>query len=164
MQAIRWSTPADSPRLAELHREAWRYAYSGIIPGLTLERMISRRGPGWWRVMHRFGAPALVMEFDGRVAGYTTLGPRRGRGFIGQGEIYELYLRPECHGLGFGRRLFRAARRRLSAAGFSRLTVWSLADNEVGCRFYRGVGGVETGRTRETIGGAHLEKIGFGWD
>lgn len=164
MPAIRWSRPIDSPRLAELHRDAWRYAYAGIIPGPALERMIARRGSRWWRTMHRFGATALVFEFDGGVAGYATLGPRRGRGYGGGGEIYELYLRPECHGLGFGRRLFRAAKQRLATAGFAPLTVWSLADNEVGCRFYRGVGGVEAARARETIGGALLEKIGFAWD
>lgn len=164
MPAIRWSKSTDSPRLAELHRDAWRYAYAGIIPGLPLERMISRRGPGWWRAMHRLGSPALVFEFDDKVAGYVTLGPRRGRGYTGGGEIYELYLRPECHGLGFGRRLFRAAKQRLTAAGFAPLAVWSLADNEIGCRFYRAVGGVEAARTRETIGGARLEKIGFAWD
>ena len=31
--ATRWSTAADDRGLAEVHREAWRYAYAGIIPG-----------------------------------------------------------------------------------------------------------------------------------
>ena len=87
MIAIRWSTDADCERLAALHREAWRNAYAGIIPGLTLERMIGRRGQAWWRRMHRLGARALVLEFDGELAGYATLGPSRGGPGPGSGEI-----------------------------------------------------------------------------
>ena len=164
MIGIRWSTDDDSDRLAELHREAWRNAYAGIIPGLALERMLARRGGGWWRRMHGLGARALVLEFDGSIAGYATLGPSRSRdGGTARGEIYELYLRPECQGVGFGRRLFRAARDRLGAAGLKRLLVWALADNAAACRFYRAMGGRECGRSHERIGGVRLEKIGFAW-
>lgn len=161
--AIRWSFPDDGPRLAALHRDAWRYAYAGIIPGLALERMIGRRGPRWWRRLNRMGAPALVLDLDGDIAGYATLGPARKRLGARSGEIYELYLRPECHGAGLGRTLFAAARQRLAAAGLPRLTVWALADNEMACRFYRGLGGRESARARECIGGTTLEKIGFAW-
>jgi ribosomal protein S18 acetylase RimI-like enzyme len=113
--------------------------------------------------MHRLGQAALVVECGEGVAGYATLGARRSGGSAGEGEIYELYLRPEYHGTGLGRRLFREARRRLTAAGLQRLTVWSLAENEIGCRFYRGVGGIEVARSCEIIGGARLRKIGFWW-
>ena len=163
MIAIRWSTDADCERLAALHRDAWRNAYAGIIPGLTLERMIGRRGQAWWRRMHRLGARALVLEFDGELAGYATLGPSRGGPGPGSGEIYEIYLRPDCQGVGFGGRLFRDARDRLSAAGVRRLLVWALADNAAACRFYRAMGGRECGRALERIGGVPLEKVGFAW-
>ena len=160
MNGIRWSTETDCDRLAALYREAWRNAYAGIIPGLALERMIARRGGGWWRRLHRQGGRALVIEFDGDLAGYATLGPSRDGG---DGEIYELYLRPDCQGIGFGRRLFRTARERLAAAGRRRLTVWALADNAAACRFYRAMGGREHRRVHDRIGGVALEKIGFFW-
>jgi ribosomal protein S18 acetylase RimI-like enzyme len=163
MIGIRWSTADDAEPLAALHREAWRNAYAGIIPGLVLERMLARRGGRWWRRMHRLGTRALVLEFDGRLAGYATLGRSRGQPQTGRGEIYELYLRPECQGVGFGRRLFVAARERLLVAGLRRLTVWALAENAAACRFYRAMGGRETGRAEECIGGVRLEKIGFAW-
>jgi ribosomal protein S18 acetylase RimI-like enzyme len=160
--AIRWSTDADCEGLAALHGEAWRNAYAGIIPGVALERMIARRGGGWWRRMHARGGHALVLELGDRLVGYATLGPGRGGG-AGAGEIYELYLRPECQGIGLGRRLFEAARARLAAAGMRRVRTWALADNAGAIRFYRAMGGRECGRAEEHIGGARLQKIGFAW-
>jgi len=162
--ATRWSTEADAAALAAVHAAAWRYAYAGIIPGVELERMVARRGPRWWQRLHARGARTLVLELapDHVVAGYATLG--RSRGEAASGEIYELYLRPELHGAGFGRRLFEASRRVLAAHGLPRLTVWALAENEVACRFYRAMGGIEAGRGVYRLCGVELEKVGYVWE
>lgn len=160
--ATRWSTETDSRALAEVHAVAWRYAYAGIIPGLTLERMIARRGPSWWWRMHDRGFRALVLDCDGAVVGYATLGRVRTPADR-RGEIYELYLRPEVQGCGFGRRLFIDARARLREGGLDGLFVWALADNALACRFYRAMGGAEVARSRDRFCGMPLEKVGFGW-
>ncbi len=160
--ATRWSTGADDCGLADTHRAAWRYAYAGLIPGVTLERMIARRGPTWWARMHDRGFRALVIDCDDDVVGYATLGRSRAPSRPG-GEIYELYLRPECHGCGLGRRLFTHARRELSGHGLQRLTVWALAENALACRFYAGMGGTEAARAQERFCGVPLDKIGFAW-
>jgi ribosomal protein S18 acetylase RimI-like enzyme len=104
-----------------------------------------------------------VIEMEGRIVGYATIGPVRTRLAPRTGEIYELYIRPEYHGTGLGQLLFAEARRRLSAKGLTRLVVWSLAANEIGCRFYRALGGEEAARSTGTIGGAPLPMIGFAW-
>jgi ribosomal protein S18 acetylase RimI-like enzyme len=160
--ATRWSEPGDGDALAAIHRDAWRNAYAGIIPGVTLERMIARRGPAWWRRMHGRGFRALVVECDGALAGYATLGRSRAPGRPG-GEIYELYVRPECQGCGLGRRLFGAARAELGRHGLERLTVWALADNSIALRFYDAMGGTEAARAEDRFCGVPLAKIGFAW-
>lgn len=157
----RWSTGADGRGLAETHGDAWRYAYAGIIPGVTLERMLARRGPGWWTRMHDRGFRALVVECDGRLAGYATLGRSRMQTREPCGEIYELYVRPEFQGCGLGRRLFGRARRELGRHGFERLIVWALAENALACRFYAAMGGAEAGRCQDRFCGTPLDKIGF---
>jgi ribosomal protein S18 acetylase RimI-like enzyme len=159
----RWSTGTDDAGLARVHREAWRNAYAGIIPGLTLERMIGRRGPGWWRRMHGRGFRALVVECDDEVVGYATLGRSRAPGAARIGEIYELYMRPECQGCGLGSQLFAEARRQLARHDLGGLTVWALADNTIALRFYRAMGGAECARCQDRFCGVHLEKIGFAW-
>jgi ribosomal protein S18 acetylase RimI-like enzyme len=160
--ATRWSTADDCRGLADVHRDTWRNAYAGIIPGVTLERMIARRGPAWWARMHDRGFRALVIDCDDTLAGYATLGRGRAPGLAG-GEIYELYVRPECQGCGLGRRLFIAARRELRAHGLDRLTIWALAENTIALRFYRAMGGVECGRAQDRFCGVPLAKIGFAW-
>jgi GNAT superfamily N-acetyltransferase len=161
--ATRWSSASDDRALAELHRDAWHYTYAGIIPGLTLARMISRRGPAWWARMHDRGFRALVVDCDGTLAGYATMGRSRAPGGGRAGEIYELYLRPEFQGCGLGRRLFGEGRRQLSLHGMHRLTVWALEDNSIACRFYRAMGGVEAGRCKDRFCGVPLAKVGFAW-
>lgn len=163
MIETRWSTKEDARALSMLHRQAWRYTYAGIIPGRALERIIGSRGPNWWRHIHRRGASVLIIELDRQIAGYARVGPVRPQLWKGTGEIYELYLAPEYHGSGLGEHLFLEARRRLVSRGLTRLVVWSLAANELGCRFYRALGGREIARAKTRIGGAALTKIGFAW-
>lgn len=160
---IRRARDCDAADLAALHCDAWRYAYRGIIPGLTLERMLSRRGPAWWRRASRLRGGTLLLAFDGRAAGYATFGRCRSRAMGAGGEIYELYLRPEFHGVGLGRRLFGAARASLAEEGLRSLAVWSLADNEAACRFYSAMGGRERLRAIERLGGARLPVVAYHW-
>src|SRR3990172_12451120 len=133
---IRHPRPKDAPALAAAYEEAWRGAYQGIIPHLSLERMLARRGLGWWESALRKRRPLLVLDFDGEAAGYVTYGRSRlGRAPF-QGEIFELYLRPIYQGFGLGEKLFDGARMRLAELRLRGLLVWALADNDSPFRFY----------------------------
>lgn len=159
----RRARPDDAPDVAAIHDAAWRGAYRGLIPGADLEKMISRRGPRWWQSALGRGSRVLVLTFGDDVAGYANFGRNRARSLPFEGEIYELYLKPEYQGLGFGRRLFKDARKELVSAGFEGLAIWALADNEPAVGFYRALGGQAVARSSETFGGRTLEKVAFGW-
>lgn len=159
----RWSTPADAAALARVHAEAWRFAYAGLLPGLSIERRIAARGPRWWEALHQNGGAALVVERDALLSGYATLGPSRTRRSSQAGEIYEFYLDPVCHGAGLGSRIFADARRHLSVQGYRGLIIWALAVNEVGCRFYLARGGRPAARSTTAVEGTRLEQIAFVW-
>ena len=138
---VRRAETADAGAISEVHDEAWRHAYEGMIPPRELARMISRRGATWWERAIRRGTGMLVLDVGGTVAGYATFGPNRARNLVQRGEVYELYLKPEYQGIGLGTRLFLAARRELLRHGFDSVVVWALADNDGACRFYRNAGG-----------------------
>jgi len=160
---VRPAKAADATAVATTHDEAWRSAYQGIIPGAELEKLINRRGPQWWDSAIRKGSRVSVLVFGDRIAGYANYGRNRARSLYYDGEIYELYLRPEFQGLGFGRKLFTAARRDLGQSGLQSLVVWALSDNESAVEFYRGLGGRAVARSSERFGTKVLDKVAYAW-
>ncbi len=159
----RTAGPGDAEALAAIRAAAWDFAYAGLIPQPCLARLGTERSAAAWRHRMARGRAPLVVELGGRVLGYAEFGPLRGWPRPAPGEIYELYLDPVAHGAGLGRRLFRASRRALRAAGHRGLLVRSLAANEIGCRFYRALGGREAARYPRRLAGRMLDEIAFRW-
>ena len=160
---VRPARPKDAGALASAYEEAWRGAYQGIIPHLSLERMIGRRGLRWWRRTVEKRAPLLVLDFRGAAAGYVTFGRCRTTRGSSQGEIFELYLHPTYQGLGLGPKLFDGARQRLDELRMKGLLVWALADNQCACDFYLRQGGKPIAEGSECFGETALRKIAFAW-
>lgn len=160
---VRSGKPGDAAAIASVFKDSWQHAYRGIIPHTHLQQMIRRRGPEWWRSAVRAGDTVLLLECQGTVAGYTTLGTSRTKGPY-QGEIYELYMAPTHQGLGLGEYLFEAARTTLDDRKLNGLLVWALTQNEIATDFYWRRGGRPIATMSERIGGAKLEKIAFAWN
>jgi ribosomal protein S18 acetylase RimI-like enzyme len=160
---VRRARAADASAIAATHDEAWRAAYQGIIPGPELDKLINRRGAHWWDSAIRKGSRIAILCFGDVVAGYANYGRNRARSLYYDGEIYELYLRPEFQGLGFGHKLFSSVRRDLGQSGLHSLVVWALSDNEPAVDFYRTLGGKAVARSSERFGSRVLDKVAFGW-
>ena len=161
---VRRAKAPDATAIASTHDEAWRAAYQGIIPGPELDKLINRRGPDWWDSAIRKGSRISILGFGDKVAGYANFGRNRARSLFYDGEIYELYLRPEYQGLGFGRRLFTSARRDLVQSGMKSMVVWALSDNEPAVEFYRALGDKPVARSSERFGDKSLDKVAFAWN
>jgi ribosomal protein S18 acetylase RimI-like enzyme len=160
---IRRAKSDDADAIAAAHDESWRAAYQGIIPGAELDKLIARRGPTWWDSAIRKGSRITVMQFGDTVAGYANYGRNRAKSLFYDGEVYEIYLRPEYQGLGFGRRLFNAARKDMQQSGLKSLVVWALSDNEPSIEFYRAMGGRAVARSSEKFGAKTLDKVAYAW-
>lgn len=160
---IRRAKANDAGAIADAHDQAWRMAYRGIIPGTELEKLINRRGPAWWKSAIRKGSRIALVQFGDKIAGYANYGYNRTRTLRYDGEIYELYMRPEFQGIGFGRRLFTAARRDLAQNALKSLIVWVLSENEKAVEFYRALGGRVVARSSEKFDTRMLDKVAFGW-
>ena len=162
--ATRRARAEDAFGIAAVHDASWRQAYGGIIPHKALEAMVRRRGPAWWAKAVRNSTRVLVMEAEGRIVGYATLGPNRVPALAQKGEIYELYLQPEYQGVGLGKQLFLAARQELAASGMRDSLAWVLEDNAPAIRFYRNAGGLDVAEGTETFDGRTLNKLAFAFD
>ncbi|MBO6539881.1 MAG: GNAT family N-acetyltransferase [Rhizobiaceae bacterium] len=161
---IRKAEPQDAHAISDVHHEAWLGAYAGIIPHKALQRMVGRRGLEWWQGAIRRAANVIVAEIGGDVVGYATLGRNRARELPQQGEIYELYLKPEYQGVGLGSRLFGEGRKRLAAHGLEGTVVWALEDNAGALSFYAGLGGRDIAEGVEVFDQKALRKIAFAWE
>ena len=161
---IRGARTSDAKAIAEVHDAAWLDAYRGIIPGRELDKMVARRGPAWWHKAIRNGSRLSVLDFDDCIGGYTSYGRNRVPALPYRGEIFELYLAPQYQGIGFGRRLFEAARKDLAEHGYATCLVWALADNERAISFYLRLGGRIVRRAQEQFGQDMRGRIAFGFD
>ena len=126
--------------------------------------MIGRRHDGWWRRAIERKTSVTVVDMGGKIAGYCTYGLNRAHALSQEGEIYELYIRPEYQGIGIGTRLFRTAKNSLRDHGCSGLAVWALEDNALAMQFYSGLGGHDIAQGFETFEGRKLRKVAFVWN
>jgi ribosomal protein S18 acetylase RimI-like enzyme len=162
--SVRMARPGDETGIAQVHDNAWRDAYRGVIPGRELERMVQRRGPNWWRQAIRAGTRLIVLDFADAIAGYASYGRNRMPALAYGGEIFELYLMPEYQGVGLGRRMFDAAKADLAAHGLPTFVVWALGGNDRAIDFYQRRGGAIVRRARERFGDETRERIAFGFE
>ena len=161
---IRRAEPKDASGIASVHDSAWANAYDGIVPHGALHRMIRRRGEKWWADAIRRSTIVLVLEIDGKIVGYATIGRNRVSTLPYDGEIYELYLNPEHQGIGLGTRLFLAARSELKRRKLSGSVVWVLAENDRAISFYENAGGRAVAEGAEHFDGDRLTKLAYCFD
>ena len=129
---VRSAKASDGETVARVFKDAWRNAYTGIIPALHLERMIRRRDAAWWRQAIKSESCLLVLEVSGAVAGYATCGAARS-GAASSGEIFEIYIAPTYQGIGLGEHLFEACRHHLDQRGLRNLVVCAGRQYDSGC-------------------------------
>ncbi|MEO9773379.1 GNAT family N-acetyltransferase [Roseibium sp.] len=160
---LRAARTADCDALAGIHSEAWLGAYRGVLHGVDLQKMVSRRGTDWWHGALARGVDIRILTIADVPAGYATSGPCRLADTGMEGEIYELYLKPEYQGLGFGRTLFDHVRASLAGRNMSGLAVQVLSDNQPARAFYKAVGGRLSAKSWYRPGGRRLELSIYTW-
>ncbi|MBN9673427.1 GNAT family N-acetyltransferase [Roseibium aggregatum] len=160
---LRAARTADCDALAGIHSEAWLGAYRGVLHGVELQKMVSRRSAGWWRGALARGVDIKILSIADVPAGYSTYGPCRLRETGMEGEIYELYLKPEYQGLGFGRTLFKNVRETLDSRSLKGLAVQVLSENHPARAFYKALGGRLAAKSWHRVGGKRLELSIYAW-
>lgn len=137
---IRAATPTDADAIATVQVRAWQRAYADLMPleAVELDPEAARER---WRANLAEAAAArrttLVYELDGRVAGYTSVGPARHEDARpGVGELMAVYVDPVAQGAGVGRALMDAAEARLHEHGHAEAVLWVFAENGMARDFY----------------------------
>ncbi len=139
---IRIAQRSDARGIARVHVDAWRAAYTGVVPETTLATLsVEDRTQFWSDNLQSGESSVLVLDHRSRVAGFVSFGPSRDLDAGPEdAEIYAIYLLPALWGGGHGRLLLKEAIETLTNRGFTLASLWVLEGNARARRFYEGFG------------------------
>ena len=168
---VRHPTVSDATGMSEVHVEAWRTGYRGLLADEFLDGMdLGRRIDAWVHALSTddgTGAVNLVAEVDGRIAGISTYGPYRDTPDPDRpsdlSELWMLNVHPQYWGAGVAQLLIAAAVDGLrSEWDRPRAALWVLDGNARGRRFYEKQGWTGDGATKEDdIGGRTVTELRY---
>ena len=147
---VRLATDADANAIARVQERTWQAAYRHVFPVEELDRggfihpqrwrdRIARPPTGWTTV---------VVEHDGVVRGFASVGPSRDE--RGTGELYAIYVEPEQWSTGTGRALIERAEELLRVS-YDEATLWVLEDNPRARAFYERAGWSPDGERKSEV-------------
>jgi ribosomal protein S18 acetylase RimI-like enzyme len=159
----------DAAAIATVHVRTWKSAYRGLMPQALLDSLTFERRTGWWKgelELARDDRRPWVAVDDDRVVGFVHAGPSRDDDAGTRiGEVYAIYVDPECQGKGIGRDLLRHATRDLRTHGFRRAILWVLRDNRPSQQFYEAAGWADDGADRvESLAGFDVREARYSVD
>lgn len=167
---IRAARPDDAPEIANVHVNAWREAYKGLLPDAFLEGLplSFKRRLGMWQAMIASpeGRAIFVAESEKHgVIGFASVGPARDDEFSTSGELTTLYLLKAYQKRGLGAALMKAGFEALQRDGFASAYCWVLGGNDT-IDFYRHNGArlLPESEKVEEIGGAKAPHFVCVWD
>lgn len=148
----------DAGALAEIWIASWNAAYRGMLDDAILDAMTRARRMAQWLAHLLYLDPGTGRVFVAetrvgdtqRVVGLCETAPAA----AGIGEIFTLYVAPDCWGRGLGAALLEHACDDFAARGFERVVLWVLQDNARARGFYERKGfRFDGGRRIEDIKG-----------
>jgi GNAT superfamily N-acetyltransferase len=164
---IRAQRPSDAEALVDVHLRSWRWAYAGLIPDDYIDALWADRAGRVERTRRMIEEAApderfWLAEVHERVVGLAaTAASADDDALPGTGEVRAIYLAPEVAGQGVGRALFAHAVDDLRGR-FARATLWVLATNARGRRFYEAAGWRPDGAEKiEHRPGAELDEVRY---
>ena len=163
MMEIRHAVIEDAYAVAEIHVEAWRAAYAGILPEAFLSSLTVSSRQAFWLQFLAEKQGDLQVAMDGkRMLGWINTGPCRDQdAAVGDAEVWALYASPAAWSTGVGRQLWLSAQAGLFEQGYRQCRLWVLARNDRAIRFYKAAGFARDAVPAKTfeLGGALVEEM-----
>lgn len=166
MVHIRRARDADARGIAEVHVRTWREEYRDQLPGPFLNALsVDARESHWRTELQGLAADRRpwVGEADGQIVGFVASGTARDDSATPRtGEVYAIYVLPDCWDHGVGGSLLAHAERDLLLHGYNEAVVWVVADNQRARAFYDLAGWQPDGGTRrDSIGGREVAEVRY---
>lgn len=163
---IRRAREEDARGIAEVHVQTWREAYRDQLPTAFLSELRIDARESCWQQELRVLAPdrcPWVAEARGQILGFVASGiSREEHARRGEGEVYAIYVLPDCWARGVGRSLLAHAEHDLLNHGYSEAILWVIAENVRARYFYEQAGWqVDGGSKIQQIGGQDVAEVRY---
>ena len=155
---IRKAVLSDVAAIARVHVDAWRTAYTKVLPSTVLDNLSYEQREVLWRDI--VGAADIrrvfvaVDETDDRVVGFAACGPNRSADPRYPGELYAIYLLAEHRGAGIGRALFDEVTGYQRGAALTPFQIWVISGDDTIDHFYENLGGRRVASQPTVVDGA----------
>jgi GNAT superfamily N-acetyltransferase len=160
---IRAAVPDDARAIAEVHVRSWQVAYRGQLPDHLLDGLSVDSRETAWRQILESPDRNFVVEQDGSVVGFASIGRCRDTGAgPAVGELYAIYVEPGAWGGGIGTALMAHAVDELRRDGYTDASLWVLESNNRARRFYEANGWRADGAAKtEQMGIAQVREVRY---
>lgn len=172
MTVIRPAISDDAEMIAEIHVQAWRETYAGLLPKSLLDGLSVEQRMTWWRtVLDELVTPQravyLATDDQARTIGFGSYGPQRDPKLDAAGyggEFEAIYLLDEAKRQGIGRQLMKTMAAAMLAGGYQGAALWVLRENDPARWFYEALGAAIIGKREERRSDALvLHEVAYGW-
>ncbi|ORX89999.1 acyl-CoA N-acyltransferase [Basidiobolus meristosporus CBS 931.73] len=176
---IRQALPEDASSIVEMHMQAWRDTFKGIVPDALLDSLNSVE---WCHnrcqqlESHFNGVnpqdTTWIATAHGRVVGLIDVGPVRSNfsDFAvdpkNTGEVKVFYISKDYHGTGVAQSLWcTAVKRMFELMDSKKFCVWTISQNLRAQHFYgKKLTGVEAGRVKKPFASDIYLQVCFFWE
>ncbi|MBX3312291.1 MAG: GNAT family N-acetyltransferase [Microbacteriaceae bacterium] len=153
---VRPAVPDDAEGVTNVHLQAWREAYSRVMPDSVFDAREARRAESiqrWRRFIEKLppneDKRIFVAESGDRIFGWVTAGVGQEDNEPYPNELEGIYMLAEAHGTGAAKELLEAAVGTDNGA-----FLWVLKENPRANSFYRKMGFLPDGAEKEFLVGA----------
>ncbi|WP_244445056.1 GNAT family N-acetyltransferase [Oceanobacillus jeddahense] len=162
---IRKAGEEDIKSIAKVYVDGWKTTYDGLVPDNYLESLTYEEAKQKWISFLSSEKDPFIYIADNNEEG--NIGFAAGKRLDNDkfdGELYALYLLPECRGLGTGRQLVSAIAKHFIEKNMDSMMVWVMEQNKSGLGFYERMGGKKYLRRKSEFGGIVVEDAAYGWE
>ena len=167
---IRKARPKDGEVIARVQVKTWQAVYADIFPADKLAGMeaglpaLAERWRSNIRAPDRFPAFFVVTDHSDEVFGFAAGSRQPKQDYPFETELQVIYLLPEYHRKGIGRKLMSAVAAELLEAGFASMILWVLKDNHQSRLFYERLGGQLVGESAYERWDETYSIVAYGWE
>jgi len=147
---FRAATVDDLPVIAEIFLRCWTISYKTVLSESARDSFTLESAAELWRKSIEFpeDKQTLLLIDGGKAVAVFRIGSDKDDS--SRGHLFSLYVDPDSAGCGFGKSALREAIERNRDRGFTQMTLWVFADNEIANSLYTKSGFAPTGKSRTT--------------